>query len=276
MAKIDLLFIHKYREAVKQFEHSLVKRPNDLGIMAGHAKALLCVGERLEQALSEFQHVNEQSRLEGERMRLKTQPYLEWIGATLWLLGRRDEAKGVFYCGATSVLNGTIKYGDSAGGLSHGLLLWYAAVTLCDADACSFAMKFFAELSDQWVRCLRDEPWAFPGPIAQMILGRQAPAEILQQLCDAENPTEAASRALELSKEDKGILDSTVQALFYLAVKKRAESNESGCKIDMMTCANIANPITAPEWFLARAEAGFNPESAGWPWRPSAVKRSRR
>src|SRR5262245_4904061 len=124
MAPWKLVEAHKYREAAKIYEQRLKKRPDNPPALDGHAHVMLCLGHP-DVALDEFQRVNAWGSQDMTKLGGKSQPYLEHIGTAQWLSGRKADAIETFRSGAEGILNGSIEFGDLAGGASHGLLLWY-------------------------------------------------------------------------------------------------------------------------------------------------------
>jgi tetratricopeptide (TPR) repeat protein len=129
----EMTFAHQYSEAAKIYETQLESKPEDPGLLAGYASALFAL-ERFEEALKCASQAN---AIESAQMRGETQPYIKMIGSILWILGRRDEAIQTFRTAVDGVLNGSIKYADNAGGVSQGVLLWYAGVMAADEDSIS-------------------------------------------------------------------------------------------------------------------------------------------
>jgi len=235
--------------------------------------ALLCLGQRLEQSLEEFARLNVAAKEDVPTLG-KSQPHLEEMGTVLWLLGRRKEAMNTFRSGIQGIRDGSIIYGDLAGGASHGLLLWYAGVTAKDSEVRKFAEDYLAWLA-------RDEEYGkygrffWPEPLPLFIIWHLNADQVLMEVVQTTDADEAIRRAVERSTEDKGICHSLVEALFYLAVMRRAQGHEADCRSGMARCAGMENPITSVEWFLARAEAGYVPGTKDWPWRPVAKPKSR-
>jgi len=236
-----MIFAHQYAEAAGCYESQLKNNPEDPDLLSAHATALLGLG-RLAEALDEFNRANAIASL---RRKGETQPYLEKIGSILWLLGKHDQAIQTFKAGVNGILDGSIKYADNAGGVSHGVLLWYASVTAADADAKNHALKYLRKLAKK----PRIKEW--PGPLALFSLGLKTQEDVLAELCDTNELNEAINQA----KDDLLKRRRLVQALFYFATRNRDERNEEQCHKEMVMCANLDNPILEPEWYLARAEA---------------------
>lgn len=83
-------------------------------------------------------------------------PFLNQIGAALWLSGNKAEAMAEWHKAVSGILDGSSAYGDLAGGATQGLLLWYASVTLNDSREREYALKYFQHLNAKklWPRAL--------------------------------------------------------------------------------------------------------------------------
>jgi hypothetical protein len=167
------------------------------------------------------------------------------VGTVLWLLGRREEAIATYKAAVDGILTGTIHYADLAGGVSQGLLLWYAGVTSADEKATQHALKYLRN------RAKRRAISSWPGPLALFVLGRKTQEEALL----ATSGFTQVDAAIHRAKTDLLRRRELVQALFYFAVRHRSEGDEEQCRAGMIQCAGLENPIIEQEWYLARAEA---------------------
>jgi tetratricopeptide (TPR) repeat protein len=237
----DMILAHRYAEAVRCYEAELRTNPEDPGLLTEYATGLLNLG-RLDEALVSFRRANE---LESSALAGESQPFLVDIGVTLWLLGKRGEAIETFRAAVDGILDGSIKFGDNAGGVSQGLLLWYAGLTARDETAKQDALKYLRKLA----RKPRIKHW--PGHIALFVLGQGSQRDVLLQAAGKIALEEAVGQVKDnlLKRRD------LVKALFYFAVQRRAEGVEEKCREGMIQCASLENPILEPEWYLARAEA---------------------
>lgn len=236
----EMVLAHKYDEAMECYEARLKENPEDEGSLDGYATVLLCT-ERYEKALAMLERA---SALTDPRLRGESQPYLKRIGAVLWLSGRRHDAIRTFRTATDGILNGSIKFADNAGGVSQGMLLWYAGVTARDTETVKHAERYLRRLSKK----SRIQYW--PGPVAVFVLGEKTFGDLLLAATgssDLEGATVKASSDLLVRRQ-------LVVALFYSATKARSEGREDTCNAWMTACAQLENPILEPEWFLARAE----------------------
>lgn len=237
----EMVLAHRYEEAAACYEARLKENPDDEGSLDGYATVLLCT-QQYAKALGMFERA---SALTDPRLGGESQPYLKRIGAVLWLLGRRHDAIRTFRTAVDGILNGSIKFADNAGGVSQGLLLWYAGITAGDAETVKHAEKYLRKLS----KSSRIEYW--PGPVGLFVLDAKPFSDLLMSASGSGTLEGAVARA----SRDLLVRRQLVAVLFYAATKKRSEGQEEECKIDMKTCAQIENPIIEPEWYLARAEA---------------------
>jgi tetratricopeptide (TPR) repeat protein len=243
MDSYELIHAHRYEEAAAYWEAESRRNPDDPGWLGSHAQALLCLG-RLEEALDEYQRANE---LHNLKVNPESKPFTNKIGAIQWLLGDHSGAIETFRAAVDGVLNGSIKYGDSAGGVAQGLLLWYAGVTAPDDEAAAYAIKYLRERASRkiWIQ-------GWPGALALFVLGRKSEEEVLIEATKC-NVLRDAIRA---ARDDLLSRRRLARALFYFAVRKRSEGLEKECHAGMVQCASLENPIIEVEWYLARGEAG--------------------
>jgi tetratricopeptide (TPR) repeat protein len=234
----DLMFAHRYDEVVAESERLLEERPDDPAALGWHADAMLCLG-RLPEALEEFRRIEARARAYPHSER-----EIVAVGTVLWLLGKRDEAIERFRSAVEGIEDGSITLGDDAGGVSQGLLLWYAGVTRSNEDARERAVRYLRG------RTKRAAIKHWPGPLALFVLGRASRDDVLVGACGTQDPVEAvrAARANVLKRRQ------LVNALFCLATKRREEGSERDCLALMEQCASLENPIVEMEWYLARGE----------------------
>jgi tetratricopeptide (TPR) repeat protein len=241
----DLISAHRYEDALGEYDkRSANVCSGDRLELAGRATALLCLG-RLDEALVSFAKANQIAlrELGGE-----SAPYSQSIATVEWLLGRRKEAIETLRTEIHGLQRGSIKFTDLAGGVSPGLLLWHAGITAKDAEVIHDAIRYLCWLS----RKQRASYW--PGPLALVALEHKAFDDILVETW---NTTNLESIALEVTS-DLFNRRKFVQALFYVATKRRKEGREGECRELMVRCANLENPIIENEWYLARGEAGVS------------------
>jgi hypothetical protein len=239
MTPRELVSAHRYAEAASECEQRLKSTPGDIALLDWHATAMLCLG-RLTEALEEFRPIDarERAELKGSGGRTLT------LGAILWLIDKRDEAVAKFESAVKGVQDGSINYGDFAGGVSQGLLLWYAGVTAGNATARAQALEYLRD------RAARPQIKAWPGSIALFVLNKASREDVLAQACGVPDPKAAE----QLARKDLPRRRQLVKATFYFATRSRDLGNEAECLSRMRECASFENPIIETEWFLARGE----------------------
>lgn len=202
---------------------------------------LLCL-ERHEEALAHFREATAQAKeREGA--------YLENAGVAQWLMGRHRDAAITWRSRVSGISSGTIDYTDFSGGASDGLLLWYAAVTLKDDDLLNYAMDFFHELSTPERLSSFPGISSWPGPLVHLALGSKSAEAILQEHFGDKSLARLLRWDADILRRRK-----LVNALFFFAVKRRADGQERECRKLMSTVVQIENPLLELEWYLARGE----------------------
>ena len=202
---------------------------------------LLCL-EKHEEALVQFREAAEQAaQREGA--------YLENVGSAQWLTGRHRDAAITWRHRVSGILDGTITYTDFSGGASDGLLLWYAAVTLKDDELLKYAMDFFRILSSPSRLSTWPNISSWPGPLVYLALGERSADAIIDEQLDELNSASLPRRNADILRRRK-----LVNALFYSAVKCRADGQEHECRELMSAAAQTENPLIELEWYLARGE----------------------
>jgi hypothetical protein len=166
------------------------------------------------------------------------------INCLQWLLDDRAKAMQSMHGLAAGILDGSIKYGDEAGGVSQGLLLYYMAVSDDKPDEMSFALGYLRN------RVKRSAGRIWPGAVASYYLGDITFAKVMEDV-DSEvrlaPPFDPA--ILELGRRK----DLCV-ALFHDGVRYRARGDEAHCLARMRECYALENPVNEQEWYLARYE----------------------
>ena len=130
-----LLTSHRYGEAIEAARRQLSENNDDwsaVGVLASAHRAL----REYEAALPYLHRLDAEDRtaivpgLPGKR---------EEISCIHWFLDNTPQAISLMRGLVQGILDNSIKYGDLAGGLKQGLLLFYMAVTLRDSASTSFA-----------------------------------------------------------------------------------------------------------------------------------------
>lgn len=198
---------------------------------------LLCL-EKYEEASAQFRAANELSDIEHGR---NEGSYLDSEGVAQWLMGRHSEAVTAWRYRVSGLLSGNVHYADFSGGASDGLLLWYAAVTLKDHDLLNYTKEFFHKWSTF------GHPSIWPGPLVDLALGARSAEAIFNQHFG--KMWFGWVRRSDVLKRRE-----LANALFYIAVRHRADGHEHECRKLMSNVVQIPNPLIELEWYLARGE----------------------
>jgi len=234
----ELLSAHRYAEAVRAYKHEMCAHP-DKNLNDGIGRAFLALRE-FDEALKSFRRDNE---IESRRLKGNF-PSLIKAGTALWLMGKKLEAISEWHRAAAGILDGTISYGDLAGGGTQGLLLWYASITLKEEAECNYALNYLN------TRASGDPARAWPRPVILMVLGRGS----LEEILEIGSGSRVLSECLECAKTDLLKRRHLCQTLFYAACLERQAGREADCIKKMQICAGLENPIIESEWYLAREE----------------------
>ena len=244
----DLMKSGQYADAVAACKQALAVNPNDFKIISIMALALQALG-RYEEALPLFE------RLDAHRKGIKSVPgspgRQEDISCLHWLLGDRQRATALMRGLVDGILDGSIQYGDAAGGMQQGLLLYYMAVTERQPDQASCALGYMRNRLDRLkglVPGLPIESW--PVPVARYYLGEIAFSELLVFATGQRELPQAvaAAQAKLLSRRQ------LCGALFHDGTRSRAQGAEDLCVARMRECYALEDPLIEPEWYLARYE----------------------
>jgi len=243
-----LLRSHKYSEAVAACRQTLSVNPSDFGAMDTMATALRALG-KYEEALPLFE------RLDAHRKESKITPgspgRQEDISCLHWLLGNRQKAIELMRGLVDGILDRSIQYGDLAGGMQQGLLLYYMGVTERQPDQAACALDYMRNRINRLKRLLPGLPVDYwPVPVARCYLGDLAFDELLAFATGQRDLPEAieVARVKLLSRRQLCV------ALFHDGVRSRALGAEDRCLARMRECYGLEDPLLEPEWYLARHE----------------------
>jgi hypothetical protein len=206
--------------------------------------------------------------------------YLKITGTAEWLAGRHQDASATWQRAVRGILDGTTRYADFAGGVSQGLLLWFAAHELKRPDLLTEAEKYLLKLSKRKTA----ESW--PGPLALLVLARKSSEDIMalylkdrikktrniklkedllhpdmhaqrvaaaEHLFDRYRNTQDVSGVVQAARNDTLLKRQLCQFLFYAAIRKRIDGDIERSSTAMNLCAGLENVIMENEWFLARS-----------------------
>ena len=249
MDAYKLLKSHRYADSIREYRRQLELNPDDWAAIAGLIKPLMATGAYAE-TLPLLHRVDEH-----ERASLPGHPGRKCnIACSYWCLDQWPTAMKLMRGLVVGILDGSIEFGDLAGGVQQGLLLHYMGVTAKDREAVAFSIAYLRRLSkkssiDYW-----------PGPLARYMLGEISFEEVLAALSkqsDVGNPFEAALNDI-LARRWLCV------ALFHDGVRHRVAGQEELCMGRMQECRGLENPFIEPEWYLARYEAERAANGVHW------------
>lgn len=239
MDALDLLEARRYEESIAAYRAQIKANANDWLAIAGLACALRAAGDYVH-ALPLFQRVDEyeRSRLPGRLGRRLD------LSILYWLSENRTQAIDIMRGLVDGVLDGSIEFGDLAGGVKQGLLLHYMGVMTVEQKVIDQAVDYLRKLAK------KDRINQWPGPVALYVLGIMRLEEMLATATgepDLHSAHAAAQRDL-LTRRNLCV------ALFHNAVCLRVKGAEQACLQRMQECCSLQDPLVEQEWYLARYE----------------------
>jgi tetratricopeptide (TPR) repeat protein len=248
MDALDLLESQKYDEAIAACRRRLSMDPSDFAAMGTMASALRAL-KKYEEALPLFERVGSH---EKETKIAPGRPGRQMdISCLYWFLGDRQRATALMRGLVDGILDGSIQYGDAAGGMQQGLLLYYMAVTERQPDQASCALDYMRNRLDRLKRLVPGLPIeSWPVPVARYYLAEIAFSELLVFATGQRELPQAvaAAQAKLLSRRQLCV------ALFHDGTRSRAQGYEDRCLTRMRECYALEDPLIEPEWYLARHE----------------------
>jgi hypothetical protein len=241
MDALKLWQAHRHAEAIAECRRRLIVNPEDLAAIDTLAGALLSA-RSYNEALPAMERVGADER------RCKVAPGQSGrqldLSCLHWLMGNRLTAIMLMRGAVHGILDDSIKYGDAAGGVQQGLLLYYMGLTANDPDSVPFAIKYLRN------RAKRVAIRVWPGPLARYYLGDLGFEDVLAAATGQRN----LSDATKVARTDLLKRRQLVGALFHDGVKMREEGAEEQCMARMRECYALEDPLIELEWYLARHE----------------------
>ena len=244
----DLVWSHRYAEAIEAYVKMI--NAGEQRLYGALGEAYLC-DRQYENAADAYVKANriadENDRPRIEHMgkdpaKNRTGHHLDRLGTAYWLAGKHDLAKATWRSYVEGNLAGEIIYGDAAGGVTPGLLLWYTGLLTKDDKTCKDALKYLAN------RAKRSRIKSWPGPLALMILGKKTAGEILSE----HFKTDSIATAVAAAKTDLLKRRELSQYLFYFGAVVLSQGKDDDYWQCLKLCAGLENPIIEDEWYLAR------------------------
>lgn len=221
------MLAHEYDKVIEDARRQLTLNPEDRAAIGWMSDALRAKGDYRE-ALRCFERLSALHKEDNVARVLApgSEPYRIEIACLHWLLGDLSTAISQMHGLAAGILDSSIKYGDAAGGMKQGLLLYYMGITAKNADEASYALDYLKKRI--WrLRKLLASPASriWPTPIAQYLIGDIAFESVLEEV--ERKPKLAVPDAAE--RIAKGRRFNLAETMFYDGVKSRAEGDESRC-----------------------------------------------
>lgn len=155
MDALDLLESHKYAEAIAECRRRLALNADDYGAVETMALALRVL-KRYQEAIPLFERVGARAK---ENKLTPGHPGRQLdISCLYWFLEERQKAIALMRGLVDGILNGSIQYGDLAGGMQQGLLLYYMAGTERQPDQMACALDYMRNRINQLKRMLPGLP----------------------------------------------------------------------------------------------------------------------
>jgi len=238
----DFLAEGRFSEAVLWFnERQPQWTDKDWREASARGTARLCLRE-YDKAAEDFALSNAMAVI-AERHHQEG-PSLHKEGGALWLAGKKDEGAAVWQRSVQGISSGTIGYTDFSGGVSDGLLLWYAGVALARQSLIKEAEKFLKKISK------RKRAESMPGPLAAHVIASIPMQDILQKVFGTEDLNTLKDRATT----DTLLCRELSQALLCWATGERLAGRTQESRTLFRMCSTLKNPLVQIEWFLAQGE----------------------
>lgn len=158
-------------------------------------------------------------------------------GVAQWMAGRHQEAIATWFAGVEARLAGTVQYGDAAGGVTVGNLLFFGGVSLGLSDAITSATQLLRK------RLRTKQSAAWPGPTSRYLLGMISESEML-----------AAVSAVPILRERH-----LCQARFYCGVRALADGDRAKYLESMREASKWGRVAKLEEeYYLALHEEGLH------------------
>jgi hypothetical protein len=244
----DLKFAHRYGEAISIIKQQMAKGEQDwhgsLGEMylcdRQYANAAEAFGQANRDADKRDRPRIEHMGLDPAKNRTGT--CLSWLGTAYWLAEEHDLAKSTWRGYVEGNLAGEIIYGDAAGGVTEGLLLWYASLLTQDDKTCKDALNYLVN------RSKHSAIKSWPGPLAMMILGKRSKVEVLAE----QFKTNSVESAITAAKTDLLKRRHLSNYFLYVGALALNDGKEDEYWNFLKLCAAMENPIIEDEWYIAR------------------------
>lgn len=238
---------------IAESRQRLQDNPDDMGAIARIARAF-CVKGDYQEAIVRFERLaahHSEDKI-ANTLAPGSPAYQIDIASLHWLMGDHATAISKMHGLVAGILDGSIKYGDAAGGIHQGLLLYYMGITSRNAEEVSYALKYLRNRVEKLRRILGEHsntPW--PCPVAQYLLGDIALEAVMERVNSQRHKLAVpdAEARIELGKRFR-----LLSALFYDGVKSRTNGGEAQFLVRMHECLGLEGTSSMLECYLARDE----------------------
>ena len=243
----DLLWSHRYVEAIAACRRILSIKPDDIAATSIMADALRAL-ERYKEALPLFERVDAHEK--GKPQITPGHPGQQMdISCLYWFMEDRPKAIALMRGLVDGILDGSIQYStDVAGGMTQGLLLYYMGVAANRPDQTAFALDYMRKRLNRLKSYHGLDSW--PAPVARYYLGEMSFGDLLA----AATGQQGLPRAIDVGRGQLLRRRRLCQVLFHDGVKSRVHGAEGQCIGRMRECYASENPLIEHEWYLARYE----------------------
>jgi tetratricopeptide (TPR) repeat protein len=158
----EMLQAHRYADAIALSQKRVAANPDDWEAVDTLASALRATGA-YEEAVPLLERISahEQQRTRGNPGRKLD------IACLYWCMCDYRKAISLMHALVAGVLDRSINYGDLAGGVQQGLLLYYMGTTAPDPEAATFAVEY---LRNRAKNTIKIKSW--PGPPGPILFER--------------------------------------------------------------------------------------------------------
>jgi tetratricopeptide (TPR) repeat protein len=246
----ELMRSHKYAQAIAELRRGLEQNPEDMACRVEMAKALRAKG-KYSEALLQFERLAqyEEGRVAVNFAAPGRAAWLIEVASLHWLTEDHSGAIRLMHGLAAGILDGSIKYGDAAGGMSQGLLLYYMAVSEKLSEEASFALDYLRNRVTNLTRIDSKLCTVWPCPVAQYYL-EDIPFE---KVIESVNHR-IVSPLLDEAKAELGKRRRLTVALFHEGARNRAHGDEERCLARMRECCALEDTFMEQESYFARYE----------------------
>jgi len=172
------------------------------------------------------------------------------IGACHWMLNERSRAVEAWKKLCEGIEAGNFEYArDAVGGLTYGLMLWFAAIMCGDRSLRAYSLEFARAKVGALPEKAAHEVW--PVPAAHFVLEDITASELVEA---AVTVPSFLPGPRTMSKQDEKARHNLSLALLLMGADELARGVSSQSEPAFSQAACLKNPISSIPWYLARFE----------------------